>query len=184
MNFIETSLSGAFVIEPSPVGDDRGSFARVFCSRTFEEAGLVGKFVQTNHAKTITAGTIRGLHYQIQPHAEVKLLRCTRGKIYDVIVDVRQGSPTFLHWHGQQLTESNGTMIYVPQGFAHGYQALTDGAEVTYQSSCEYSPESERRVRFDDPRVGIKWKHELCEVSPKDAATEYLLECFSGINVQ
>ncbi len=184
MKFIETSLSGAYIVEPSPIEDDRGSFARLFCSRTFRDAGLVGQFLQTNHATTQMAGTIRGLHYQIPPHAEVKLLRCTRGEVFDVIVDVRLGSPTFMHWHGQRLTDRDNKMIYVPHGFAHGYQTLTDGAEVSYQSSSEYSPESERRVRFDDPRVGIEWAHDRCEVSRKDAASEYLSAEFEGIDIQ
>lgn len=184
MKFEETSLRGAYVIESSPVEDDRGSFARVFCSRVFRDAGLVEEFVQTNHAKTAHAGTIRGLHFQVAPHAEVKLLRCTRGEVFDVIVDVRRGSPTFLQWHGQLLTDSCGKIMYVPHGFAHGYQTLTAAAEVTYQSSCEYSPESERRVRFDDPRVGIQWAHDDCEVSPKDAATEFLSGDFIGIDVE
>ena len=183
MKFVETNLTGAFVIEPNPRIDERGSFARVFCAATFRQQGLCDQFVQSNHSQSLRAGTIRGLHYQLPPAAEVKLLRCLRGEIYDVIVDVRKNSPTFLKWHGVELSDQNRKMIYVPHGFAHGFQTLTDGCEVTYQSSAEYSPDQERQIRFDDPRIGIQWKQLDAVLSPKDAATPQLNMDFSGVEL-
>ena len=181
MKFIETTLQGAFEIEPSPFVDERGSFARVFCSRTFLDRGLYGNFVQANHTRTENDGTIRGLHYQLPPAEEVKLLRCVKGEVFDVIVDVRKGSSTFLKWHGALLSEKNQKSIYVPTGFAHGFQALTAGCEVTYQSSAEYSPENERQVRFDDPRIAIQWKAVDPILSAKDASIPLLDEDFAGV---
>ncbi len=183
MEFIETKLAGAFVIKPSPISDQRGSFARVFCGRTFRLKGLHDQFVQSNHTRTEKAGTIRGLHYQVPPFAEAKLLRCLRGKVFDVIVDVRRKSPTFLDWHGVELDSQNQNMIYVPPGFAHGFQALTDGCEVTYQSSSEYSSKHERQLRYDDACVKIQWMPLKPILSPKDESSSYLEQCFDGVDL-
>lgn len=183
MKFVETPLIGAFVIEPTPRIDERGSFGRVFCAETFRQHELCDQFVQANHTQTQQAGTIRGLHYQLPPAAEIKLLRCVRGEIYDVIVDLRKDSPTFLKWHGVELNDQNRKMIYVPRGFAHGFQSLTDGCEVTYQSSAAYSPDQERQIRFDDPNIGIEWKKLDVILSPKDAATPHLNANFSGVEL-
>lgn len=183
MEFVETPLQGAFVIEPAPLCDERGSFARVFCARTFREHGLCDHFVQTNHTQTQKAGTIRGLHYQLPPVGEAKLLRCVRGEVFDVIVDVRRNSRSFLQWYGVDLSEQNRKMIYVPPGFGHGFQALTDACEVTYQSSAEYTPQQERQVRFDDPRIGIVWKPLAPILSPKDASTAWLDVDFGGVDL-
>ena len=157
MIFKKTGLEGAFIIEPERIEDTRGFFARAWCKNEFDTHGLNSRLVQCNIAFNKTQGTLRGMHYQATPHEEIKLVRCTKGVIYDAIVDLRPGSPTYLKWIGVELTEQNHKMLYVPEGFAHGYQTLTDNTEVFYHVSQFYSPESERGVRWDDPAFGIKW---------------------------
>jgi dTDP-4-dehydrorhamnose 3,5-epimerase len=175
VNFLPTPLSGAYVIEPAALRDERGYFARVFCAREFAERGLCTKFTQVNQSVSARRGTIRGLHYQLPPQAEVKLLRCLRGAVLDVMVDLRRHSPTFLRWHAEVLSEENGKMVYVPEGFAHGFQALEDGAAVTYQSSTPYSPSHERGVRYNDPLLAIAWQ--------KDGAWPDLDSHFPGVEL-
>jgi dTDP-4-dehydrorhamnose 3,5-epimerase len=183
MRFVPTGLDGAFVVEQTRERDERGWFARVFCAQTFAAMGLETGFVQYNHSATLYRGAIRGLHYQIPPMAEAKLMRCTHGSIFDVIVDLRAGSPTLLHWFGVELNDANGLSLYVPRGFAHGFQALTDAAEVTYPTSCPYAPEYERGVRFDDPAVGIGWPVGAAQVpvSAKDHTWPLLGQHFTGV---
>jgi dTDP-4-dehydrorhamnose 3,5-epimerase len=181
VNFIATPLSGAYVIEPTALQDERGYFARVFCAREFAAQGLCAHFVQVNHSLSVRRGTIRGLHYQVPPKTEVKLLRCIRGVVQDVIVDLRSNSPTFLRWHAEVLSEDNGKMVYVPEGFAHGFQALEDGTAVTYQSSSSYSPAHERGVRYNDPLLGIAWQVAEVIVSPKDLGWPNLDSYFPGV---
>jgi len=167
--FEPTDLQGAFVIHLQRLVDDRGSFARTFCKKEFQAHGLLGDFVQCNASFNKTRGTLRGMHYQTTPHQEVKLIRCTRGAIYDVIIDLVPTSATYLQWTSLELTPDNGKMLYVPEHFAHGYQTLSDDTEVFYQVSEFYSRESERGVRWDDPAFPIKWpdrKHVI--LSPKD----------------
>lgn len=182
MKFIPLRLAGAYVIDVTAVEDERGYFARTFCARAFRDQGLIDAFVQTNHARTARRGTIRGLHYQGPPAREAKLVRCVGGAVQDVMVDVRRGSPTFLHWHAEVLTDRNRRLVYVPPGFAHGYQALADDAEVTYQVSAFYEPELEGRIRYDDPRVGVAWLVPEVIVSPKDAATPWLGAAYTGVD--
>lgn len=157
MIFKETSLKGAFIIEPERIRDHRGFFARAWCKKEFEAHGLNPRLVQINLSFNKNRGTLRGMHYQTAPHEEAKLFRCTRGAIYDVIIDLQPESPTYLEWLGVELTADNRKMLYVPENFAQGYQTLTDNTEVFYQVSQFYSPESERGVRWDDPAFGIKW---------------------------
>jgi dTDP-4-dehydrorhamnose 3,5-epimerase len=157
MIFTETELPGAFVIDIERRDDERGFFARAWCEREFEEHGLSTRVVQCNLAYNHVKATLRGLHYQAAPHAEVKLVRCMRGAIYDVIVDLRDDSPTFTQWIGLELTADNRRMLYVPEGFAHGYQTLADDSETYYQVSVFYEPGAERGVRWDDPAFGIDW---------------------------
>ena len=168
MKFIQTPLPGAFVIELERNGDDRGFFARLFCEREFAAAGLVNRFVQINNSLSGRRGTLRGLHYQLAPSAEVKLMRCVRGAIFDVVLDLRVDSPTFAKWFGVELTADNRKMMYVPKGFAHGLLTLTDDTEVIYPVSDYYAPQHERGIRFDDPRFGIEWPLDPVEVSGKD----------------
>jgi dTDP-4-dehydrorhamnose 3,5-epimerase len=155
--FVETPLRGCFLIEPEPAEDERGSFARTFDAREFATLGLDARVAQCSTSFNRRAGTLRGLHYQAAPHAEAKLVRCTRGAIFDVAVDLRADSETFRGWHGVELTEENGRMLFVPEGLAHGFQTLVDGAVVAYQISVAYSAEHARGVRWDDPAFGIEW---------------------------
>jgi len=174
MRFTETKLKGAYIIEPEPIADERGFFARTFCAREFEAHGLNPRLAQCNISYNARRGTLRGMHYQAAPHQEAKLVRCTRGAIYDVIIDLRPGSPTFMQWLAVVLTALNsqpstlnlqpppltppaGSMLYIPEGFAHGFQTLEDETEVFYQMSEFYHPECARGVRWDDPAFGIVW---------------------------
>lgn len=170
MIFTETRLSGAFIIDPEPRGDERGLFARTFCQHEFAAHGLKVEVAQTNLSFNHRAGTLRGLHFQRPPAAETKLVRCTRGAIVDVIVDLRPGSPTYLGHVAVELSENNRRALYVPELFAHGYQTLTDGAEVTYQVGEFYTPGAEGGLRHDDPRLGISWPLPVSVISGKDAA--------------
>lgn len=170
MIFEETPLAGAFVIRPELRADERGAFARVFCRREFEAHGLDPDVVQANVSVNVAAGTVRGMHFQRPPCAEAKLVRATRGAIFDAIVDLRPESPTHLRWFGIRLDERDRTMLYVPPRFAHGYQSLDDDAEVTYLVSEYYAPDHEGGLRHDDPSLGIEWPLAVSSISPKDAA--------------
>ena len=173
MIFRETILKGAFVIEMEKFEDKRGFFARAWCQKEVEANGLVSRVVQTNISFNKKRATLRGMHYQVAPYEQVKLVRCTRGVIYDVIIDLRPDSPTFRKWTGVELTAENYTMLYVPENFAHGFQALEDNTEVTYQVSQFYSPESERGVRYDDPVFQVEWPLPVEVISEKDIAWPY-----------
>lgn len=169
MKFTETQLKGAFVVEIAPVPDNRGFFSRTFCAREFEEHGLKPTFVQANLSFNHRRGTMRGMHYQRQPAAETKLVRCTAGAIYDVIIDLRPSSPTYLQHAGVELTADNRKALYVPELFAHGYLTLTDNAEVVYQVGEFYASGYERGLRYDDPKFGIQWPVGIAVISDKDA---------------
>jgi dTDP-4-dehydrorhamnose 3,5-epimerase len=168
MIFHKLPLSGAFLIEPQPRQDDRGFFARTFCVKEFETHGLSTKVAQCNMSFNHNKGTVRGLHYQLEPASEAKLIRCTRGAIYDVMVDMRPSSPTYLQYFGVELSADNRVAAYVPEMFAHGYQALTGGAEACYQVSEVYAPELEKGIRYDDPALGIRWPLPVTTISEKD----------------
>lgn len=168
MKFIETALKGAFIIEINQMTDERGFFGRSWCKREMEEHGLNGNVVQANTSFSKTKGTLRGMHYQKHPHEETKLIRCTKGAIYDVIVDLRKDSPTYLKWFGIELSETNYKMLYVPEKFAHGFITLTDDAEVTYLVTEFYTPGAEAGLRFDDPTLKIDWPLEATVISEKD----------------
>ncbi len=157
MNLSETKLKGAYIIEIEPVMDERGFFARSFCANEFEKHGLNPRFVQCNVSYNKKKGTLRGMHYQAAPHEEVKMVSCTRGAIYDVIIDLQPNSPTYCQWFAVELTADNYKMLYVPEGFAHGFQTLEDNTVVFYQMSEFYRPEYARGVRWDDPAFGIEW---------------------------
>jgi dTDP-4-dehydrorhamnose 3,5-epimerase len=155
--FTETAIAGVYVVELEPRRDDRGFFARAFCADEFAAHGLETHWVQANVGHSERAGTIRGLHYQVPPHAEAKLVRCTAGAVFDVAVDLREGSPTYLQWYGTELSAGNGRMLYLPKGVAHGYQSLTDDAEAYYLVTAAYAPAAERGLRWDDPDLDIAW---------------------------
>lgn len=168
MRFIETTLAGAFIIEPEIREDVRGGFGRTFCVNEFAAHGLSTNIVQANLSFNHLRGTLRGLHYQLAPAAETKIIRCTSGAILDVIVDLRPESPTYLQHLAVELTAANRRALYVPKLFAHGYQTLTDGAEVTYQVDAPYAPGQERGLRYDDPRLAIRWPLPVSAISEKD----------------
>lgn len=170
MIFTETKLPGAFVVDLELREDERGSFARTWCQREFAEHSLKANLVQCNLSFNHRAGTLRGMHYQLPPAAEAKLVRCTQGAIYDAIIDLRPGSPTYAQHFGVELSAENRRALYVPELFAHGYQALTDGAEVVYQVGEFYTPGFERGLRYDDPAFSIAWPLPVSLLSAKDAS--------------
>ena len=168
MIFIETKLKGAYIIEPERLEDERGFFARSFCQRELEAHGLNARLVQCSISFNWRKGTIRGMHYQVAPHEEAKLARCTMGAIYDVIIDLRPKSRSFKQWIAVEMTSDNNRMVYVPEGFAHGFQTLVDNTEVLYQMSEFYHPECARGVRWDDAAFKMEWPNEVRVISPKD----------------
>ena len=168
MKFVEVPLSGAFIIEPEPIADERGFFARSFCSNEFSAKGLNPLLVQCSVSFNYKKGTLRGMHYQKKPHEEAKLVRCTRGAIFDVIIDLRAGSSSFLNWFGTELTAENRLGLYIPEGFAHGFLTLMDDSEVFYQMSAPFQPESAAGVRWDDPIFCIRWPAEVRLLSTRD----------------
>jgi dTDP-4-dehydrorhamnose 3,5-epimerase len=176
MIFTETKLKGAFIVDLEPRGDDRGFFARAFCQKEFEAHGLKPLIAQANISFNYRKGTLRGLHFQFPPAAETKFVRCSRGAIVDVIVDVRPESPTFLQHVAVELTAENRRGLYVPERFAHGYQVLEDNTETTYQVGQFYTPAAESGLRFSDPRLGIDWPLPATDMSDKDRAWPLLHE--------
>jgi len=167
--FHETRLEGAFVIELEKRADTRGFFARGWCQKEFEDHGLIAQVVQTNISYNRKKGTLRGMHYQVAPVEETKLVRCVRGGIYDVIIDLRSESPTYKQWIGVKLTAENYKTLYVPENFAHGLQTLEDDTEVIYQVSQFYTPGAERGMRWNDPAFRIEWPQDIEVISDKDA---------------
>jgi dTDP-4-dehydrorhamnose 3,5-epimerase len=174
MIFTETKLEGVYVIAPEFIEDERGFFARLWTPEEFEERGLNPRLVQSNISYNRKRGTLRGMHFQVKPHEEAKLVRCTRGALYDVALDVRPDSPTYLQWEPVELTEENRLMFYVPEGFAHGYQTLSDDTEVFYQMSELYHPQAARGLRWDDPKLGINWPLPVSVISERDTQFELL----------
>jgi dTDP-4-dehydrorhamnose 3,5-epimerase len=170
MRFLETTVSGAFLIEPDPVGDARGTFMRLFCAREFSSHGLETNFPQHSLSYSATAGTLRGMHFQGPPHEEVKVVRCSAGAIFDVVLDLRPASPTFGLWQGFELSAENRHQLYIPKGCAHGFQSLCDDVEVSYLISQFYTPAAASGVRYDDPCFAINWPRPLVVISDKDRA--------------
>ncbi|WP_343689598.1 dTDP-4-dehydrorhamnose 3,5-epimerase [Chitinophaga sp.] len=168
MIFNETPLAGSYEITLQPFSDDRGWFARTYCKREFESIGHVEEWVQMNHSFTKQKGSIRGMHFQHSPHEEIKMIRCISGAIYDVIVDIRKDSPTYLQWFGIELSAENGKMLYIPKGFAHGFQTLEDNCALIYHHSAFYMPEVEGGLRYDDPKLNIKWPLAVKDISARD----------------
>jgi dTDP-4-dehydrorhamnose 3,5-epimerase len=168
MRFTETKVAGAFLIEPEPIADERGFFARTWCREEFADHGLNPELAQANISFNHRKGTLRGLHYQEAPHAEAKLVRPVRGAIWDLALDLRPDSPSYLAWFGAELRDANRAMLYVPEGCAHGFLTLTDDAEVVYQMSAPYAPQAARGVRFDDPAFGISWPGEVVVINERD----------------
>lgn len=157
MNFTETGIEGLYIVELNKIGDERGFFARTWCEKEFSDKNLTSRMLQANTSYSKDKGTLRGLHYQVSPHHEAKLMRCIKGAIFDVAVDLRPDSKTYKKWFGIELTESNRKMLFIPEGCAHGYQTLVEDTEAFYMSSAYYAPEAERGVLWNDPAIGIDW---------------------------
>jgi dTDP-4-dehydrorhamnose 3,5-epimerase len=183
MKFIETPLKGAYTIEIEPHIDDRGFFVRTYCKREFDQIHHTKEFVQFNHSMTVKKGTLRGMHYQVPPSAEIKLIRCIRGKVLDVVIDLRKNSPTFLQHISIVLSEDNRQMIYVPEGFAHGFQTLEDNSQMIYHHTEYYTPENERGLNYSDPAFQIKWPLPPINMTHKDQEYPFIDNNFKGIEI-
>lgn len=183
MKLTETPIRGVFVAETTPLTDERGSFTRFYCERELASALDGKRIVQVNQSKTAKAGTVRGMHYQKSPHAEMKFVRCARGRVWDVALDLRAGSPTFLKWHAEELTGDNMKMLCIPEGCAHGVQILESGSEVLYLHTAFYEPSAESGVRHDDPAFAIKWPLPAANISPRDQKHPLLDKNFKGLVV-
>jgi len=177
-----TSINGVCIIQRYPIGDQRGYLERLFCEAELHAIIADRRIVQINHTLTAKAGTGRGLHFQYPPHAEMKLVSCLRGEVFDVAVDLRQDSPTFLHWHAETLSAENHKTIAIPEGFAHGFQTLSDDCELLYMHTVAYQPDAESGLNALDPRLAINWPLPLRERSPRDEAWAFLADNFAGIS--
>jgi len=181
MTFTTTPLSDAYIVTPAPRHDNRGWFMRTFDKTEFSQIGFADDWVQMNQSMTHQAGTVRGMHFQTPPQAEIKLVRCVAGAVFDVIVDLRAASPTFLHWFGIELSAENQQMLYIPKGFAHGFQTLTANCQLIYCHSTDYAPDHEGAIRYNDPRINIRWPLPITDVSDRDASHPFLDDRFSGL---
>lgn len=183
MKFIETKLKGSYTIDITPFVDERGWFMRTFCRNDFKQIGFEKDWVQINHSFTAKKGTIRGMHFQFPPYSEIKLVRCISGKVREIIIDLRTGSDTFLEWIGIELSAENKRMMFIPEGFAHGFQTLTEDAELIYHHTNFYSPEAEGGIAYDDPAIGIKWPLEVSCISNRDRNHVRLTPNFEGLKI-
>lgn len=181
MKLVETSIAGALIIESKAFQDNRGAFSRLYCSRELQAIVRSRTIVQINHSKTHSVGAVRGLHYQNAPHAEMKIVRCVKGRVFDVAVDLRHGSPSFLKWTSVELTPESHLAFVIPEGCAHGFQVLEEDSELLYLHTAFYTPEAEGAVRFDDPQVGVNWPLAPTDISARDLSHPYLNEDFKGI---
>ena len=181
MIFTETSLKGSFLIDLVPFTDERGWFARTYCKNEFAAIGHDKEWLQLNHSFTSKQGTVRGMHYQLAPFTEIKLVRCIAGAVFDVIVDIRKESSTFLQWFGAELSAQNKKMIYIPEGFAHGFQCLTDNCELLYHHTEYYKPNVEAGIHYKDSKIKIEWPLPVTVISQRDKSHSYLDENFKGI---
>jgi dTDP-4-dehydrorhamnose 3,5-epimerase len=182
-DFHPTSLVGLWVIQRNPITDKRGFFCRFFSTEEFLSAGLKKPIVQINHTYTVKKGAVRGLHFQYPPHAEFKIVSCLRGEVYDVAVDIRKGSPTFLHWHGEMLSAENQRSLLIPEGFAHGFQTLEDNCELLYLHSEAFHPQAEGALHVADPRIGIVWPIAVEELSERDRSHPFIDSNFEGLSL-
>tara|TARA_B110000858_G_C17625288_1_gene390924 strand:+ start:122 stop:652 length:531 start_codon:yes stop_codon:yes gene_type:complete len=174
LNFKNTPIRDLYIVNINPFSDIRGEFSRLFCEKEFKEIGLSKKIINVNYSKTLNKGSVRGMHYQESPYGETKIIKCINGIIYDVAIDMRKNSQTYLQYFGIELSQDNNTMLYVPEGFAHGFQALTDNAEIVYFNTQFYSPEHEKGVNIIDPSVGIRWPISIGHQSDKDKDINFL----------
>ncbi|WP_373034671.1 dTDP-4-dehydrorhamnose 3,5-epimerase [Sulfurimonas sp.] len=182
LNIISTYLDGLFVIEPNKFIDDRGSFSRVYCEEELKEISNIS-IKQINHSISRSKGTVRGMHFQYEPNAEVKMVKCVKGKVFDVVIDIRKDSPTFLKTFSIELTDENQKMIYIPKGFAHGFQTLEDNTELLYLHSTIYIPSNEGALNVTDPLLNIKWPLDIINLSKRDNEHRFLDNDFKGIEI-
>lgn len=176
-------LAGLALVETAPVQDERGRFTRLFCETELSGLRAHLHWTQINHSRTLQRGAVRGMHFQRPPAAEAKLIRCLRGRVFDVAVDLRTGSPTFLRWHGVELSEDGPMEFFIPEGFAHGFQVLSEGAELLYLHTAAWDPRHEGRLRHDDPRLGIAWPLPVTQISDKDGQAPLLGPEFTGVRL-
>ncbi|KKM83167.1 hypothetical protein LCGC14_1312180 [marine sediment metagenome] len=181
MKFIKTKIQNVYIVEPEPFIDDRGMFARIFGKEEFKEIGHSKEIVNINNSATKKKGSIRGMHFQYPPKAEIKIIKCIKGAILDVAIDIRKESPTFLQYHSEVLSADNMRMLYIPEGFAHGFQALNDDIEMIYFTTEVYCAEKEGGIRYNDPIIGIEWLLEVTNISKKDKELKLLKNDFEGI---
>ena len=184
MKFNELKIKGLYIVELQPFIDDRGFFVRSYCDEALKRVGITKSIKQINHSSTLKAGTIRGMHYQHPPHAEIKMVRCIAGEIFDVAIDLRKGSDTFLQWHGEYLSAGDFKMMVIPEGFAHGFQAIKKNTEVFYPTTASYTPRAEAGILFSDESIGIEWPLRATNVSDKDLKHIALTKEFKGINIK
>ena len=183
-NFIGTPLTGLYKVEHKPIEDLRGFFSRFFCAEEFKEIGFNQPVAQMNHTLTKQKGAVRGMHYQNSPYTETKIVTCIRGKIFDVAVDVRKDSPTFLQYHAEILSEDNQSSLYIPDGFAHGFQTLTDNCELLYIHSCSYNADAESAINVLDTKLDIEWPLKITDISDRDKNHLMIDSRFEGIVIQ
>lgn len=183
MKFEKLKLKPAFRVTLEPFIDQRGIFERLFCQKEFKKIGLKKTIAQINLSITHKSGTVRGLHFQKPPYAETKIITCVKGKIFDCLVDLRQNSPTFLAWHGEVLSEKNRRMLVIPEGFAHGLQTLTDDCRVFYFHTNYYRASHEKRIRYDEPLIAVKWPQKVRAISAKDSQAPFLKNNFKGLKI-
>ena len=181
MIFTPVPLAGIYTIELDPFMDERGWFARTYCKNEFAAIGHTAEWVQLNHSFTVETGTIRGMHYQLPPFSEIKMVKCIAGAVYDVVVDLRKESATFLQWFGTELSAANKKMIYIPAGFAHGFQTIADNSELIYHHSQYYTPGVEAAIKYNEPKLNINWPLAVTHISERDAQHPFLDENFKGI---
>lgn len=182
-DFIETPLQGARVICRKPIEDSRGFLSRFFCADEFKSIGLKGEIHQINHTLTRQKGTVRGLHFQYPPHAETKVVSCINGEVFDIAVDLRTNSPTFLQWHGEVLSKKNQRSFLIPEGFAHGFQTLTEDCELIYLHTAPYAKSAEGALNVSDPKLNINWPLDIDDLSDRDRNHPYIDQNFQGIDV-
>lgn len=183
VNILSTALPGVVVIETTPFVDHRGAFTRLYCTRELFPVLGERQIAQVNHSQTNKIGAVRGMHFQRAPHAEMKLVRCLKGRVWDVAVDLRAGSPTFLHWHAEELSPGNARMLVIPEGCAHGFQVLEEGSELLYLHTAFYTPSAEGGIRPTDPRLAIRWPLPLQDLSDRDGSHPPLTAEFTGLMV-
>lgn len=181
--FEQTPFDGLWLVNPKPFRDDRGEFFRFFCKKEFQTIGFDKEFVQFNHSINLHKGTLRGMHYQEPPFAETKLVRCIKGRILDIVVDIRQNSPTFLQHYAIELSAENKKMLLIPEGFAHGFQTLEDNVEVLYHHTQFYYPQAERGLRYDDPLLSLPWQTAATYISERDRNFKMIDSTFKGISL-